>query len=47
MMTSKTSILASIRRHTIEQFACPDLKPLEAEALTYDDPIAAFSEHLE
>lgn len=46
-MSSKTSILSSIRRHTQEQFDCPDLAPLEQSALTYPDPIEAFSQHLE
>lgn len=47
MMSSKTTILSSIRRHTTEKFTYPDLKPLKHEALTYADPIAAFSKHLE
>ena len=46
-MSSKTTILSSIRRHTTEKFDYPNLKPLEHEALTYTDPIAAFSDHLE
>ncbi len=46
-MSSKTSILSSIRRHTIEQYPCPDLSKVEEKALTYPDPVAAFSQHLE
>ena len=46
-MSSKTTILSSIRRHTTEKFDYPNLKQLEHEALTYTDPIAAFSDHLE
>ena len=46
-MSSKEDILASIREHTLEQFAKPDLAPLEAKALTYDDPVAQFVKVLE
>lgn len=44
--SSKESILASIREHTIEQFPMPDLAHVEAHALTFADPIEAFSKAL-
>ena len=44
--SSKESILSSIRQHTIEQFPRPDLSGIEAHALTYADPVDAFSKAL-
>lgn len=46
MTSSKQTILASIRSHTTEQFACPDLSQLEAGAISYPDPVAQFKESL-
>lgn len=46
-MSSKTDILSSIRQHTQVQYACPDLKALEAKALTFADPVAQFAKVLE
>lgn len=42
-MSSRNDILDSIRRHTTERFPLPDLAPLEAEALTFADPVAQFT----
>ncbi len=41
-MSSKESILQSIRSHTLDVFPMPDLSPLEAEAIHYADPVAQF-----
>lgn len=41
-MSSREEILASIRDHTTKRFDKPDLAPLEAEAMTFDDPVAQF-----
>lgn len=46
-MSSKSAILSSIRQHTQATYACPDLKVLEAHALTFADPIAQFAKVLE
>lgn len=42
-MTSRDTILASIRRHTTERFPLPDLAPLEQKALRFDDPVGRFA----
>ncbi len=42
-MSSKEYILNSIREHTTERFPKPDLTALEAEAITYTDPMQQFS----
>lgn len=42
-MDSREYILNSIRRHTTERYDKPDLSPLEAEAITYDGPVAQFT----
>ena len=46
MTSSKQTILESIRSHTTEQFACPDLTALEASAVSYPDPVAQFKASL-
>lgn len=46
-MSSKSAILSAIRQNTKVQYDCPDLKSLEAHALTFADPVAAFSKVLE
>lgn len=43
-MTSKEDFLANIHQHTVQTFPCPDLSKLEAEALTFADPVAQFAE---
>lgn len=46
-MSSKESILESIRRHTLDEFPMPDLSVLESQALHYADPVAQFSKIME
>lgn len=41
-MSSKESILQSIRSHTLDVFPMPDLSPLEEQAIHYADPEAQF-----
>ena len=45
-MSSKEEFLNNIRRHTVRTFPRPDLSHLEAEALTFADPVAQFAESL-
>lgn len=45
--SSKEQILASIRQHTTERFAMPNLSKLEHEAQTFANPVEAFSKALE
>ena len=45
--SSKEQILASIRQHTTERFAMPNLSKLEHDAQTFANPIEAFSKALE
>lgn len=42
--SSKQAILESLRRHTVEQFDCPDLTPLKERALTYANPVRQFAQ---
>lgn len=44
--SSKADILASIRQHTTERFPMPNLSNLEHEALTFTNPVEAFSKAL-
>lgn len=46
MMASREEILERIRKNTKEVFDMPDLAPLEQSAITYDDPVEAFSASL-
>ncbi len=46
-MTSKESILQSIRENTLDVFPMPDLSPLEEQAIRYADPVAQFTKVME
>lgn len=45
--SSKEQILASIRQHTVERFPMPDLSFIKQEALTFPNPVEAFSKALQ
>ncbi len=47
MQNSKDEILGSIRQHTQEQFALPDLTALEQQALTFADKVKQLGQVLQ
>lgn len=45
-MSSKNEILESVRKNTIVTHLMPDLRELEAEAMTFDNKVATFADTL-